>query len=233
MNIENQLARTALFQGIDSDALSELARACKQRSLEKGAELFSAGDRADFFYLIVEGWIKLYRVSRDGDEAIIHVFGPGETFAEAAVFNDRRAYPVHAQAVDNVVLIAVPRSFFVRKIQSDSNFALRILAAIASRQHYLVQQLEQVTARSAPQRIGAFLLRVSHAAASEHDVTVTLPYDKSLIAARLSIKPETFSRALAKLRPHGVTSRGRMVQIADPQVLAEFCDMDWQSTPCG
>lgn len=232
MDTEQLLAKAALFQGIGQDALSELAAACKHRTLEKGTELFSAGDTADYFYLIVEGWIKLYRVSREGDEAIIHVFGPGETFAEAAVFNDRRAYPVHAQAVDHVTLIAIPRSFFVHKIQSDSNFALRILAAIASRQHYLVQQLEQVTARSAPQRIGAFLLRVSHARGDERNVCVTLPYDKSLIAARLSIKPETFSRALAKLRPHGVIARGRTVQIEDPQVLADFCDVDWQSVPC-
>src|SRR5690606_6832914 len=171
----------------------------------KGRDIFATGDAAESFFVILQGWVKLYRPSRDGDEVIIHVFGPGESFAEAAVFNDNRVYPVNAQAIEDVVLVEVPRNFFVQKIEEDSRFALRMLGAIAARQHYLVQQLEQVTTRTAPQRIGAFLIRFCRKEKQGEDGwLVDLPYDKSIISTRLNIKAETFSRALAKLEPYGV-----------------------------
>lgn len=192
------------------------------------------GDAAEGFFVILSGWVKLYRMSREGQETIIHVFGPGESFAEAAVFNDRQIYPVSAQAVDDGEMVEIPRSFFVQKIEDDSRFALHILGAIASRQHYLVQQIEQVTSRTAPQRVGAFLLRFCLPLddAGSKIMTVDLPYDKSVISRRLNIKAETFSRALAQLVPCGVEASGRRIIIHDPKALADFCDVDGRDKPC-
>lgn len=222
------ITKATLFQGVDPVALTEIAARCHVRKVKKDAGLFSMGDPASAFFIIVRGWVKLYRISREGEETIVHIFGPGESFAEAAVFNNRCRYPVDAQALEETEVITVPRSILIQKIESNSGFALHLLGAIASRQHYLVQQLEQVTSRSAPQRIGAFLLRFchpqpSHGAAA---LVVDLPYDKSVIAARLNIKPETFSRAMAKLKPYGVTSQHRQVVITTPQKLADFCDIN-------
>ena len=139
----------------------------------------------------------------------------------------------HAQAVEDVAVIEIPRSFFVRKIEEDSLFALRMLGAIAARQHYLVQQLEQVTTRTAPQRIGAFLVRFcKKEKQGGKGWMVDLPYDKSIISRRLNIKPETFSRALAKLEPHGVSLIGRDIWITDMAKLIEFCDLSPQEVPC-
>src|SRR5690606_28257867 len=199
----------------------------------KGRDIFATGDAAESFFVILQGWVKLYRPSRDGDEVIIHVFGPGESFAEAAVFNDNRVYPVNAQAIEDVVLVEVPRSFFVQKIEEDSRFALRMLGAIAARQHYLVQQIEQVTARTAPQRIGAFLIRFCKKnKKAEGEWVVHLTYDKSVISTRMNIKPETFSRALAKLEPYGVHIEKKDILITDMEALAEFCDISPNEVPC-
>lgn len=215
------------------DTLGQLATQSHQKAYAKGRDLFAMGDHADAFFIILQGWVKLYRPSRDGDEVIIHVFGPGEVFAEAAVFNDSRTYPVNAQAIEDVIVVEIPRSFFVHKIEEDSRFALRMLGAIAARQHYLVQQLEQVTTRTAPQRIGAFLIRFCRKEKQGGGAwLVDLPYDKSVISTRLNIKPETFSRALAKLEPYGVSINGRHIMIDDMQQLAEFCDLSPQETPC-
>ncbi|MCB1579849.1 MAG: Crp/Fnr family transcriptional regulator [Rhodospirillales bacterium] len=191
------------------------------------------GDKAEGFFIILKGWVKLYRVSKTGEEAIVHVIGPGESFAEAAVFNDGRTYPVNAQAVEDVDLIEVPRSFFVQKIQKDSSFALCILGAIASRQHHLIQQLEQVTTRTASQRVGAFLLRFCQKEEGEGGTyIVMLPYDKALISARLNIKPETFSRALRKLTPHGIHLGEENIIITDMDSLRDFCDVPLVEKPC-
>ncbi len=233
MNIAETIQKTALFHGMEPETVNELAGHCHQKKHSKGHQLFEEGDKADSFFVILRGWVKLFRVSRDGDEAIIHVFGPGESFAEAAVFRDQKSYPVNAQAVTDVELVEIPHSFFMHKIEEDSRFALRILASISSRQHYLVGQLEQVTTRTAPQRIGAFLLRFCRKKDAHNGMmSVDLPYDKSLISTRLNIKPETFSRALAKLEPYGVESEKRCITIHDPETLAEFCDVSLQEIPC-
>lgn len=232
MDLVRAIKKTSLFQGVDAGSLEQLAAQCHKKTHAKGRDLFAMGDQAEAFFIILRGWVKLYRPSRDGDEVIIHVFGPGEVFAEAAVFNDSRTYPVNAQAIEDVIVIEVPRSFFVQKIEQDSRFALRMLGAIAARQHYLVQQLEQVTTRTAPQRIGAFLIRFCRKEKQGQEWLVDLPYDKSVISTRLNIKPETFSRALAKLEPYGVATDGRTILITDMEQLADFCDLSPQETPC-
>lgn len=223
------LAHIPLFQGMDATSFNALLPHIHEKSYAKGEQIFAMGDKADGFFVILDGWVKLYRTSREGMEVIIHIFGPGETFAEAAVFNEHQSFPVNAEAVDAVRLVEIPRNYFVDRIEQNPAFALKILSAIAARQHFLVQQLEQVTARSAPQRVGAFLLRFCLAcknkASPTGSVVVHLPYDKSLISTRLNIQPETFSRALAKLKPYGVTTKGRAISIGNPQKLAEFCDI--------
>lgn len=233
MNIAQTIQKTSILQGVKSNVVEELAEHCHQKNYIKGQQLFEAGDTAESFFVILTGWVKLFRISREGEEAIIHIFGPGESFAEAAVFTDQREYPVNAQAVTNIELVEIPRSFFIQKITNDSQFALRILASISSRQHYLVGQLEQMTTRTAPQRIGAFLLRFCQKKNAQNgELIVDLPYDKSLISTRLNIKPETFSRALDKLAPYGVKSDKRSIIIHDPETLAEFCDISLQDTSC-
>jgi CRP-like cAMP-binding protein len=233
MNLVQTIKKTAFFQGVDMASIEQLARQCCHRSFTKGQDLFAMGDPAQAFFVILSGWVKLYRTSKEGEEVIIHVFGPGETFAEAAVFNDNRTYPVNAQAVEEVSVIEIPCRFFVKKIEESTSFALRMLGAIAARQHYLVQQLEQVTTRTAPQRIGAFLVRFCKKEKQDRKGwMVDLPYDKSIISRRLNIKPETFSRALAKLEPYGVTLDGREIWIHNMESLIEFCDLSLQEVPC-
>lgn len=234
MIIKDVLQRTAIFQNLDEADIQDIARHGHHYRFEKGNELFSMGDPARGFFVILSGWIKLYRMSRGGAETIIHVFGPGESFAEAAVFNEAQIYPVSAQAVDDGEVLEISRTYFVRKIEENARFSLRILSAIASRQHYLVQQLEQISSRAASQRVGTFLLRfckpLSHT--KKEPLMIDLPYDKSIISKRLNIKAETFSRSLGQLRPYGVKVDGRRITIEKPGELAEFCDFDGRDKPC-
>ena len=233
MNIAGTMQKASLFQGMKPEAINELVGHCHQKSYKKGQQLFETGDRADSFFIILTGWVKLFRISREGEETVIHVFGPGESFAEAAVFRDQKSYPANAQAVSDVEIVEIPGSFFIHKIEEDPQFALRILASVSSRQHYLVGQLEQVTTRTAPQRIGAFLLRFCQKIDAQNGaMSIKLPYDKSLISTRLNIKPETFSRALAKLEPYGVELKGRKIILHDAQKLTEFCDVSFQDSSC-
>lgn len=221
------LARCFLFAGADPAIIADFADPARLRTLAKGETLFFARDPAGHLYFVVDGWIKLTRLSRTGEEIVINVIAPGETFAEAAVFGQMGGvYPVNAQAVEDVVVLGIPRQKFIDQISTSPEFSLSLLAAISLRQHYLIRQIEQIAARSAPQRIGAFLLRLCKEQGGVPPLNLSLPYDKSLIAGRLNIQPETFSRALAKLEPVGVSTEGKTVRIENPQRLAEFCDCD-------
>jgi len=225
MAVLDIVQNTPYFKGVDPEIVDELLGFRHKKRFAKGQTIFTAGEQANSFFIILKGWIKLYRISRSGEETVIHVFGPTESFAEAAVFGSRNRYPVNAEAVTKSSLIEIPRSFFIKQIERDSAFALTILASISAHQHYLVSQLEQVATRNAPQRIGTFLLRFCDKSnIKDNEFVVKLPYDKSLISTRLNIKPETFSRALAKLEPYGVRLDGRKIIISDLDALTEFSD---------
>ncbi len=233
MNTALIIKDTPLLKGFGQDVIDELAASCIKKKYTKKQYLFEAGDKADSLFVIASGWVKLSRVSRNGDEVIINIFGPGETFAEAAVFGQLGKYPANAQAVSDVELIRIPKSCFVKKIEEDSQFALQILASISAHQHYLVGQLEQVTTRTAPQRIGAFLLRFCEKADNKDgNIVVILPYDKFLISNRLNIKPETFSRALSKLKSYGIKLEGNDITIDNLEKLESFCDMPISGRRC-
>lgn len=231
MDIVEALKRAPLFSGLDVENVRFFANQGHKKHYENGSNLFSMGDKAEAIFFIIEGWIKLYRMTREGEEVIINVFAPGETFAEAAVFGPLQRYPVNAQAIADTTILEIPRQLFVDKIKENGELALMMLGSISARQRLLVQQIEQLTAKSAPQRIGTFLLRLCPSD-RKSAVTVHLPYDKSLIARRLNIQPETFSRALSQLKPHGVTMQKREVLIQDIDALAAFCDVDDRDRPC-
>lgn len=221
------------LQSLSSSDLNDIIATCHVRTCLKGQDLFTMGQEANYFFAIQEGWIKLYRTSKDGEEVIIHIFGSGESFAEAAIFSDHQTYPVHAQAIENTTLIEIPRSIFINKIENDSCFALRILGAIAARQHFLVQQLEHLMTRSAPQRVGAFLVRFCQKMKNNDSLWVVhLPYEKLIISTRLNIKAETFSRAITKLSAYGVSVKQGTIYISDLKKLANYCDVPDKEIPC-
>ena len=214
------LSRSALFKGAQSDVLEQLAAKATQRVLNDGQHLFMTGELADRFYLVESGWIKLYQLNPAGNEAVVALFRPGESFAEAALFG-RRPYPVNAAAVGATSVIGLSYQTMVELIQHDSDSMMRLFSVIAARQHYLVRRIEQVALQSAPQRLGQFLLELAEASQSN---LLELPYDKGLLANRLNMKGETFSRALNALRKEaGIACSGRNVHIPDLMRLRRFC----------
>lgn len=219
------LRKAPLFVGMEEDVLADFILRSRVEKFQRARDIFSLGDPAEALFFVIEGWIKLYRVNREGEEIVISLIGPGETFAEAAVFSQMRRYPVAAQACEEVSLLVVPRELFVERIRNDSEFSLRLLAAVSSRQRVLVQQIEQITVRTPPQRVGTFLLQLALPVTSG-SATVRIPYEKYLLAHRLNIKPETFSRALRKLEEVGVRTSGHVVEIASLDTLRHFCEVE-------
>ncbi len=156
----------------------------------------------------------------DGLEVVLNVFKTGETFAEAAMFLGGR-YPASAETVSRARLLRIEAAIFRARIQEHPELALSMLASASRQLKSLIEQIEQIKVRPAPQRIAEFIIGLAQR--SEGGPTeIVFPFEKSLLANRLGMKPESFSRALAKLRTYGVTVEKETVTIADLGRLQHF-----------
>ena len=215
------LARLPLFSRMPQDALEHLLADAWVHDFERGHVLFIQGEPADRFYVVFDGWVKLFRETISGDESVIAVFAAGESFAEAAMF-DKADYPVSAMTVEDSRLLVVPASTFVTKLCQDGDYALSMMAAMSRHLRSLVRQIEQLAAKSSTQRVAGFLVRLCPDEIGA--AVVTLPLEKSLIAGRLGMQPETFSRSLKKLRSLGVTNTRSEVRISDVATLRDYSE---------
>ena len=206
------LARLPLFAGLDPSVLQDLLADAWVQSFARNTVLFFQDEEATRFYVVFDGWVKVFRQAADGSESVMGVFGAGEVFAEAAIFASK-VYPASCSIVDDARLLVIPSASFVRAVKANPEFGLNMLASMSMRLRYLVRQVEQRTNKSTTERVAAFLARMSSEATGP--VTLNLPVDKALIAGRLGMQPETFSRSLSKLRKLGVESTGHRIVIED------------------
>ena len=204
--------RHPLFSGVRAEARRQLVSDAIVRQFERGKILFHQGDPADRFFVVASGWVKLYRLSSAGEEVILHVFSAGESFADAAIFG-AGTYPVTAEVIEAARLIEIPAQPFLQRLHDDPELAFNMLASLSAHMRALVEQVEQRSGRSAETRVGTFLLRLCHGHGG--DARVRLPYEKFLVAARLGMRAETFSRSLARLRKIGVRVDGHDVIVPD------------------
>jgi len=215
-----------LFSNVSDGVLKLLLSDSKRKFLPAHKQIFSQGDAVTHFYLILSGWIKLFHLQPDGTETILEIFGPGETFAEAAI-QMPDGYPLNAEMISAGELLAFPAPAFLEKLHRQPDIGISMLMALSLKMKSFVRRIEQSQKQTATQKVGEFLLRFGPPPMDlSESAEVALPYDKQLIAARLGIKPETFSRCLAKLRHHGVTVRGSVAYIDDLQALRRFVAHD-------
>lgn len=218
---ETLLAALPLFAGMAADSRRALLAHARIRRRARRATLFLQGEPARHFYVVLDGWVTLFRAAPDGRETVVAALTRGESFAEAASFADG-VYPVGAQVAEDARLLAAPTAPFALQLRRNPELAVNMLASMSRHLRGLVRELEQRAVKSAPQRLGAFLL--ARCSGARGAAAVDFPADKGLVAARLGMRPETLSRALAKLRPVGVSVRDRRVAVSDVEALRRYAE---------
>ena len=216
-------SRIPVFSGLPPHALNILLAHARVIALRPGSMLFRQGEPAVAFFIIVEGWIKLYRVTPAGDEAVLNVFAKGQSFAEAVTFTSGR-YPAMASAVSHTRVIMIPAEHVIDCIRKMPEIALAMIASTSQHLQLLVGRIEQLTAQSGTQRVADFLASLTPCV--KGPCRIDLPYDKSLIAGRLGLKPESLSRVFAKLRQIGVEVRSSDVVVNDVAMLRNLVFSD-------
>lgn len=217
------IRKTAIFGGLRDDALNSLLADASVKSLDAHETLFLQGEPARALFVVLDGWVKIYRIASAGDEAIVGVFTRGQSFAEAATFT-RGVYPVSAETVTDCRLLFLPARRLLDRIRENPEIGLGMLASTSIHLHALVRQIEQLKAHTGAQRVGEFLL--SLAPVCEGVCTIALPYDKALIAGRLGMKPESLSRAFQRLKEQGVTINQNMVTLENVRALRSFVERE-------
>lgn len=213
------LSQSRLLGTLPPDLQGPLLDAARVVSYDRGAAIFHQGDQATALHVVAEGWVKLYRVKPGGTEAVVHILSKGQSFGEPIALR-RAAYPVSAEASTQCKLITLPSDMLLSLLKVHPEAAIAIIASILAHLHGLVEQIEHLKARSGTQRVAAFLLELCPGDADH--ATVVMPYDKALIAARLGMKPESLSRAFARLRRHGVNITNSSAEITSTSALQEL-----------
>ncbi len=220
VDIPGILSRLPLFLEVPPAQIQQIAAESRLKKLAKGKMLFQKGDPARGFSVVIWGQIKLAFPSSQGNEKVVQVFGPRQSFGEAVMFMDR-PYPVYAEAVTDAMVLHIPRKPVFDLVERDPSFALAMLAGLSIRLHSLVHDVESYSLRSSTQRIIGYLLQQC-AYEEEGAAEVLLPTSKQLIASLLNLTPETLSRIFHDLSNAGLIEvHGRQVRIADMRKLRE------------
>jgi CRP/FNR family transcriptional regulator, dissimilatory nitrate respiration regulator len=221
-DVAQALRRAYLFAEMSEPHLQALVNGMVDIHLDPGKALFRQGQPAERFYFLREGLVKLFRLSPDGDEKIIEIMRPGETFAEAVMFmGSRGRYPVNAEAINESRVYAFEQKVFLNLLRESNEAAFGLLASMSRRLHMLVNQIESLTLQNATYRLVAYLLeQIPRDVKTSPEVQLTTP--KGVIASRLAIQPETLSRILGKLRQGGLIEvHGHHITIRDVQALRD------------
>ncbi len=227
-----ELEKYLIFKGCTGSFFDTLAKETHVQRHTKGKLLFVHEDEAERFFIIKSGWVKLFRETLDGTQSIVDVLTTGHMFGETAIF-EADLYPYSAEIIEPAEIVSLPLSTLKSEIENNNKLALNMLSAMARYRRQQDREIEHRTIQNAPQRIGCFLLRLANQDESGA-VTIHLPYDKTLVASRLGMQPETFSRALMKLKEKtGIRVKGATIEMDNLQQLTSYsCAACSSEFPC-
>ena len=195
-NISEIISAVPLFEGLPDDQLHEIKKIAVSRQFVKGETIFSEGDPGDGFYVIAEGLVKIYKISSEGKEQILHIFGAGEPFGEVPVFTDQ-PFPANAEAIAKSRLLFFPRDAFVDLITGNPSLALNMLAVLSMRLRQFTVQIENLSLKEVPGRLASYLIYL--AGEQDREDSVRLNISKNQLASLLGTIPETLSRIFSKM----------------------------------
>ena len=210
------LRQAAMFSQLSGTQIGKLLDRCRWHTHEAGSLIFPPGRTADCFFVILRGRVKLAKISAGGEQQILHLYGPGETFGEAAMWASG-TFPASAEAIEDATLISIGRDALRTALAESPDLAMGMLASLSAKLREFNTLIEQLSLKNIPARLAGALLTM---ATQQDGCSVQLPCTKRELAARLGTAPETLSRALGKLkRARWIDVQGRRIALLDRPAL--------------
>ncbi len=184
--------------------------------------IFTEGDPGNGFYIVETGKIKIYKMSMEGKEQILHIYGPGKPFGEVPVFEGSH-FPASAVAMEPSTIIFIPRDKFIDLLSRTPALAMNMLGMLSRRLRQFTTQIENLSLKEVPARLAGYFITLSQE--QERSGMVTLPVSKAQLANLIGTTPETISRMLKKMSDTGyITVDNRSIKLLDPVALAELSE---------
>ncbi|MCI5128442.1 MAG: Crp/Fnr family transcriptional regulator [Candidatus Electrothrix sp. AS4_5] len=218
-NKKQLLNQSILFKGLSPALLEQIADLASIKKFQRGESIFFEGDKATGFYMVGQGRVKIYKMSLDGKEQILHIFGPGEPFGEVPVFHGR-PFPANAICIEASTMLFFPRQRFIELINSTPSLALSMLAVLSMRLRRFAAQVESLSLKEVPARLAAHLIYLTEEQNNTSMVRLDIP--KGQLASLLGTSPETLSRIFTKMSNEGlIRVKGKEIELLEYQILLE------------
>jgi CRP/FNR family transcriptional regulator len=220
MNYRQIVKNVPLFAGLCEPDLDDLMGIVRINDHPRGELLFSEGEKAAGFFIVLDGKVKVYKLSQEGKERILHIIQPGGTFAEAAIFGEG-LYPAYAEPLQTSKLLFLPKESFLNLLHDNSRISINMIAGLSKFLRQFASQIEDLTFKDVPSRLARYLLDLSRGTRKKVD----LPISKSQLASNLGTVSETLSRTFRKLSEDDLISvSGKTVEILDLDRLDELAE---------
>jgi CRP-like cAMP-binding protein len=214
-----------LLASLSPGQMQRLLAASHVDEYEAGHLLFDRGQPASHFFIVLEGQVNLVLYSKSGEEKIVEILGPGNSFAEAVMFMEAPGYPVSAVATVKSRVVRFSCREYVGILRESPETCLRMLGHVSQRLHMRIREIEYLTLESATHRLVRLIESRLPPEPTEGSAEVTLQESRQELASRLSMKPETLSRILRHLSDMGaITVHGRLLQVPDRSRLLAVLD---------
>lgn len=220
MKSQEALKQSHLFSGLTQENLTLLGTICRVGEYRRGEILFEQGEQSTGFYFVMSGKVKIYKLSPEGKERILHIVQAGSTFAEAAIFADG-CYPAFAEPLEKTTLVFFPKKDFLDLLHQHSQIAINIIGGLSKFLRQFVLQIEDLTFRDVPARLARYLLEIG----ADEQAQVTLPFSKTQLASNLGTVSETLSRTFRKLSDEEIIRvQGKTIEILAVDRLHDLAD---------
>lgn len=213
-----------MFAGVPPVIVDRLAGSALVQDLPRATRVFQQGADAEYMHILLDGQVALIGHRPDGEQCIVEMMGPGDVFVAAAVLLEQ-PYLVSARTGEPCRLAMIPAGVFRRAVASEPLLTAAVMHQLATYWRLLVTQIKDLKLRTAPERLGSYLLRM---AGNENSgrASVAIGDSYRTLAMRLAMTPESLSRAFKSLESLGVRTNGRDIEIADVAKLREFAQFD-------
>ena len=221
-NILKIISTIPLFNGLPDDQLDAIRQIAVEKHYNKGQTIFSEGDETTGLFVVIDGRIKIYKVSSEGKEQILHIFETGQSFGEVTVFTGQQL-PANAQTLAESRLLLFPRSAFVGLVTANPSLALNLLAIMSKKLRQFAAQIENLSLKEIPARLASYLIYLAEEQNSGD--AVTLNVSKGQLASLLGTIPETLSRIFAKLSGQNlIRVEGPKITLLDRQGVEDLAE---------
>lgn len=215
-----------LFAGLNEEGFKGIDRITSFRTFKKNDALFLEGEKAYGFFFLCQGRVKLFKSSIEGKEQLLHIVYPGETFAEAAIF-EGNVYPATAQVMEDSQLLFIEKKGFLALLRRHPEIALRMLGNISKYLHHFIRLVEDLSLKEVSSRVARYFLDTMDREGVKvgDGIEFKLDIARSDLAARLGTVRETLSRTLRRLRDTSVLEvNGKTIRILDKNALRQIAE---------